>query len=327
MSGRVTIKSIARDLGISHMTVSRALSGHPSVLPATKDSVLKRAKELGYVRNAAASVMRGDGARIVGLLLPNIINEFYARFANTMALKCEDAGLQLIIHLTNDDIAAEANSLKQLHEVQAHAVVMVPSPGSLDEELPHLRAMSVVQLIRKRDIGFGVPSILVDDFDAIHDAVVHLAQAGHRDIAFIGASADLSSGKSRRAAYEAGLVSAGLSLQTELLQTGSPTFDCGHDKAHSLLKEGTATAIVCGGFEMSNGALSSIIQSGKRPGPDIGFIGYGDPSFYAWVGGGISTISVPVDELAFKAVALISDEVDARRDLAVPFMASLRIRN
>ncbi len=309
------------------MTVSRALSGHPSVLPATKDSVLKRAKELGYVRNAAASVMRGDGARIVGLLLPNIINEFYARFANTMALKCEDAGLQLIIHLTNDDIAAEASSLKQLHEVQAHAVVMVPSPGALGEELPHLRAMSVVQLIRQRDIGFGVPAILVDDFKAIHDAVVHLAQADHRDIAFIGAGADLSSGRMRRAAYEAGLRTADLPLQNNLVQTGSPSFDFGQEQTHRLLQDGHATALICGGFEVSNGALSAVIQSGKRPGSDIGFIGYGDPSFYAWVGGGISTISVPVDQLAAKAVALISQPPETRQAVAAPFLAALTIRN
>ena len=69
MAQRVTIKSIAQDLGISHMTVSRALSNHPSVREETRKTVLERAAELGYVRSAAASAMRGDATGIVGLLL------------------------------------------------------------------------------------------------------------------------------------------------------------------------------------------------------------------------------------------------------------------
>ncbi len=103
MSNRVTIKSIARDLGISHMTVSRALSDHPNVRPDTRKAVQDHARKVGYVKNAAAKAMRGDGTKIVGLLLPNIVNEFYARFANTLAQSCEDHSLHLIIHLTNDD--------------------------------------------------------------------------------------------------------------------------------------------------------------------------------------------------------------------------------
>ena len=121
MSERITIKTIASDLGVSHMTVSRALSGHPSVRRETREAIVKRAAELGYTRNAAARAMRGDGTQIVGLLLPNILNEFYARFANSLALACEEGGYHLIIHLTNDDALVERQSLGRLREVQAEA--------------------------------------------------------------------------------------------------------------------------------------------------------------------------------------------------------------
>ena len=79
MSNRVTIKSIAKDLGISHMTVSRALSDNPKVKAETRTAVILRAQELGYVKSGAAKAMRGDQTTIVGLLLPNLANEFYAR--------------------------------------------------------------------------------------------------------------------------------------------------------------------------------------------------------------------------------------------------------
>lgn len=308
MPERVTIRTIANDLGISHMTVSRALSNHPNVLKETRDAVQKRAREMGYVKSAAATAMRGDKSRIVGLLLPNIVNEFYARFANTMALACEAQSLQLIIHLTGDDIGVEEQALERLREVEARGVVMVPAPGQSETGLIHLRAMSVVQLIRQSDIGDAFPAILVDDQQALRDAVLHLHSIGHRDIAYIGADNHLSSGRMRLSAFRSGLVQVGLTEKPELVFTGPPSAEMGFSNTRLLIERGQATALVCGGFEISNGALKAVMDAGLQPSSPLSLIGYGDPSFYNWIGGGVSTIGVPVEQLAHKAVELLSQE-------------------
>lgn len=315
VSGRVTIKSIARDLGISHMTVSRALSGHPNVQQKTRDAVVKRAGELGYVRSAAAKAMRGAGSGIVGLLLPNIVNEFYARFANAMAQACEAEGLQQIIHLTGDDIDREEQALARLREVQAEAAVMVPAPGfdepgddepgSGEGARPHLRAMRVIHLIRQVPLAAPASAVLVDDRPAIIEAVGHLARRGHRAIAFIGADEGLSSGRSRRAAFRDGLAQVKIAPQADLQCSGAPSFDTGYERARKLIRDGTATAIVCGGVEISNGALSALMEQTAADEERLAFIGYGDPAFYAWVLGGVSTIRLPVEELAGRAVELL----------------------
>lgn len=305
MSERVTIKSIAKDLGISHMTVSRALSNHPNVHKDTRDTIIKRAKELGYVKSAAAKAMRGDATQIVGLLLPNIVNEFYARFANSMAQACEEHSLHLLIHLTNDDIEQERQALDRLREVQAMAVVMVPSPDGEDPAEQNVSGMKVIQLIRQRRSDTPTAAILVDDHDAIRDAVVYLAQHGHRTIGYIGANSELSSGRERLKAYLDGLEQAGLTGNPELVHTDAPSFEMGQACAKKLLDAGLATGIVCGGVEISNGALSALMDCGLQPGKDFAFVGYGDPSFYAWVGGGISTVRLPVERLAYQAVELL----------------------
>lgn len=305
MSGRVTIKSIARDLGISHMTVSRALAGHPNVREETRKAVLKRARELGFVKSAAAKAMRGDGTHIVGLLLPNIVNEFYARFANAMALACEAQSHQLIIHLTNDDIDTENMALERLREVQAKSVVMVPAPDETGKASPHLGAMRVIQLIRHRDLPGAGAAIMVDDRTAIQEAVCHLVRLGHRAIAYIGADARLSSGRERLAAFRNGLCAAGLSEDSSLISAAAPSFAMGRTAAKDLLDRGTATGLVCGGFEISNGALSTLMERGIAPNGQFSFVGYGDPSFYAWIGGGITTIKVPVERLAERAAQLV----------------------
>lgn len=307
MAKRITIKSIAQDLGISHMTVSRALSNNPNVSKATRDAILARANELGYVKSAAASAMRGDATRIVGLLLPNIVNEFYARFANTLATACGQNGLHLIIHLTNDDPQAEDRAIARLREVQAMAVVMVPSPGGGDLGAAHLRAMKVVQLIRQRPSIRQAAAVLVNDRDAIAQAVVRLAQLGHRSIGYIGADAGLSSGRNRLAAFQQGLATAGIPVTSEHMHTGAPSFAMGRDHARQLFASEGATAILCGGFEISNGALNAFMELPEAQRSQTAFVGYGDPSFYTWINGGLSTIRVPVDRLAHQTLAVLTD--------------------
>lgn len=329
MSGRVTIKSIAKDLGISHMTVSRALSNNPNVSKEKRAAIQKRAKELGYVKSAAAKTMRGDGTKIVGLLLPNIVNEFYARFANTMAQACEAQSLHMIIHLTNDDPEKERLSLERLKEVQAMAVVMVPTPEGTPEPAPSLAGMKVIQLIRQRDENAAMASILIKDHDAIRDAVLHLARGGHKSIAYIGATPDLSSGRARLEAYTDGLQSAGIDADSRIIFTEEPSYEMGRNACSHILAGGIATALVCGGVEISNGALSILMDRGLNLQRDIAFIGYGDPSFYSWIGGGVTTIQLPVDELAHHTVALFANGAHSQVHLnhnVTEFAAELIVR-
>ena len=322
---RVTIKSIASDLGISHMTVSRALSNSPNVQKETREAVQKRARELGYVKSAAAMVMRGDAPKIVGLLLPNIVNEFYARFANDMAMACDAHSLHLIIHLTNDDVAIEQQALDRLQEVQATSVVTVPAPRQTGQTAPSAGSMRVIELIRQGACKDQNPAILVDDRPAIRAAVGHFAKTGHRNIAYIGGSRDLSSGRSRLDAFLRGAKDVGLAIADDLVHTGAPSFAMGRAQAETIIANGRATALLCGGFEISNGALSALIENSKNSATEMAFIGYGDPSFYAWVDNGVSTIRVPVKELALRAVEMVTN-TDQPKSEQTSFPAQLIIR-
>ncbi len=327
MANRVTIKSIALDLGISHMTVSRALANSPNVHPKTRDTVLKRAAELGYVKSSAATAMRGDSTGIVGLLLPNLANEFYAVFANALALLCADQGLHLMIHLTNDDATREHLAILRLREVQASAVVMVPAPGEAADLGHGVDEMQVIHLIRTRDHQAPSAALLVEDRGSIGAAVNHLAKAGHQQIGYIGGHAALSSGRHREAAFRDALARNHLSPNPALIRLDPPSFEMGHAMCLSILENNAAvTALVCGGFEISNGALDACLKRGLKLPEDLAFVGYGDPSFYKWIEGGISSIAVPVDELARKAAALVSRKVKTKSVGIISFPSSLTIR-
>jgi LacI family transcriptional regulator len=302
---RVTIKSIARDLKISHMTVSRALSGSPHVKEETRKSVQLRAAQLGYVKSAAATAIRGDSAGIVGLLLPTLANEFYARFADSLARHCESAGLQLIIHLTADRLEQEHQSLLKLREVQAAAVVMVPTPGSDVGKNNHTGDLQVIQLIRTEKSNPNSYMALVEDRRALMMAVRRLVESGHRRIAYLGGATMLSSGINRLSAFIGGMQEAGIDPLSELIHTDIPSFAMGYDRAPGLVERDGATALICGGFEISNGALNGILEQNFRLPAQVAFVGYGDPTYYRWLEGGISTIRIPVELLASETAELI----------------------
>ena len=312
LSKRVTIKSIARDLDISHMTVSRALSGSPHVREETRKMVEQRAAELGYVKSAAATAIRGDGSAIIGLLLPTLVNEFYARFADSLATHCEAAGLQLIIHLTADNPDQQHRSLVKLREVQAAAVVMVPTPGSDIAADIRPEDLQIIELIRTSIEGSRGYRALVDDRRAIIEAVRRLAVSGHRRIAYLGGSPSLSSGSERLAAFVSGVHEAGVAPVSELLCTGDPSFAMGYERAPALTSQHGATALICGGFEIANGALNGLLDAGRRLPSEVAFVGYGDPSYYRWLEGGISTISIPVESLAAETGGLLKAAVQQR---------------
>ncbi|WP_345741875.1 hypothetical protein [Epibacterium ulvae] len=100
----------------------------------------------------------------------------------------------------------------------------------------------------------------------------------------------------------------------------------GRDNASQLIDAQVATAILCGGFEISNGALRAFVQRRASNDQDLAFIGYGDPSFYSWVLGGISTIHVPLDDLIQCAIHLVCDTAEVATQSALSYPAKLMLR-
>lgn len=290
------------------MTVSRALSGSEHVNADTRQTVIDHAQSIGYVRSSAASVMRGDPTAIVGLLLPNIINEFYARFANYLGTLCAEAGFDLVIHLTDDDWLQEAKLLIRLQSLQACVVLRVPAPRSIDQPVNRVDNLKLINLIRTQDDHESAGSLMIDDSASIKSAVEHLANKGYERIAYIGASEALSSGRNRLQAYTDALGGIGLPVDETLICTGAPGFDMGRDRMKHLLDMPHAPdALVCGGFEISNGALETCLTRQLDMPERMAFIGYGDPACYRWISGGITTVALSEQQLACEAIRMVRD--------------------
>jgi LacI family transcriptional regulator len=294
----VTIKDIARLVGVSSSTVARALNDHPNISDGTKVKVREAARQLGYVVHSAARLMRGEASTVIGLTVPDVENDFYATLARAVAEVCRESGFQLVLAVTEDDATLEYEHLKTLVGAQAAGAVIVPTSESSSASRALLQRLPSVQLIRH------LPSIdsdwfAIDDERGIRDATQHLIDLGHTKIAYVGAASTLSTGQDRVKGYRSALADAGIAFKPEFVALGAPRASFARDAFRKLHAARKPTAVVSGGSQITVGILQAIADLELSVPKQLSFVAYNDTPLYESWNPPLTAIALPVRDIAF----------------------------
>ena len=294
----VTIKDIARRLEVSASTVGRALSDDPRISAAMKQKVAEVANELGYVANRAARMMRGASSNVVGLVVPDIRNSFYSTIAHALSKCLESADLQLTLSETDDDRLVELRHIRELTSVNVAGIIIVPTARPHPESVRLLKMTPRIQLLR-RHAALGEHWFGIDDAQALFQATRHLVELGHQRIAYIGGTTDLPTGAARLQGFHSALAgSKGAAHAREELGAPAST-DFGRDAIRRLLAQrNPPTAVVLGSVQNTQGVLEELLASGVSVPEQLSVVGFGDELGFRWWGPGLTTVSLPVSELA-----------------------------
>ena len=294
----VTIKDIAARLGVSASTVGRALADDPRISSAMKQKVQEVADEIGYVANRAARMMRGVSSNLVGLIVPDIRNSFYSTIAHALSKCLEQDGFQLTLSETDDDRAVELRHVRELVSANVVGMILVPSAKPLPETVRLLKAMPHIQLLREH-AALGQQWFGIDDAKALALAVGHLLEQGHRRIGYVGPSVELPTGATRLKGYREALASA-KAWDAKLEVCGSPSAtDFGRDALrHLLALPKPPTALVLGAVQHTYSVLDECLSRGMRIPEELSVVGFGDEPGFRWWGPGLTTVGLPVSELA-----------------------------
>ncbi|MCC6008817.1 MAG: LacI family DNA-binding transcriptional regulator [Rhodobacteraceae bacterium] len=304
----VTLKDIGRALGLSHATVSRALGGSDLVNPATRARVVQAAREMGYSPDPAARLLRGAESNLVGLVLPDIRNNFYSRIAKSVASLAADRQLQVVLSITDDDPAREERLIAELARARARAIVITPSAGLTGRAVELLSGLSVVQMVRAHP-ALVADLVAADDREGVASATMHLVGLGLRRIVYLGGDAStLSTGRERVAGYRAAMDAAGLASNARAV-LGPPQPGFGRAATARLLQEEPRPeAIVLGSSQLVTGFLEAAAAAFLSVPRDMAFTGYDDPDWFALWGPGISTVELPSDAIARAVVAFAAGD-------------------
>jgi LacI family transcriptional regulator len=274
------LKDIARDLGVSVMTVSKALRGHADIGAATRARVIGRARELGYEPNRAARALVTGRSSALGLVVPDLVHPFFAEVARALGRVLRERRMSLVIASSEEEPALERQQIDVLVAQGVDALVVASVQTSAEALRPlAARRLPLVLLDRKLP-GLAAPFLGVDDEQVGFLAADHLAAVGCGRIAHIRGP-DTTPGRGRLAGYRRALARRRLPAPASyVVAARAPDLD-GVGSGAEAMKELLARTprpdgVVCFNDPVALGALRAIFEAGLRVPEDVAVVGAGN---------------------------------------------------
>ena len=276
----VRMKDIAADLGLSMVTISKVLHGHPDIGEETRQRVLKRVKELRYQPNVAARSLVTGRSYLVGLVVPDLLHPFFAEVAKSLARTLRTRGYSLIIASSEEDPEIEEQEVEHMVARRLDGLVVAAATTSraLFDRLDKEQLAYV--LIDRSFSGLSANFVGMDDIAAGSLATQHLIDRGCARIAHIRGRDD-STGTQRLEGYRRAMNAAGMAvlekyvILRETVDTESRLQ--GYEAMQRLLAvKPRPDGVFCYNDPMAIGAMDAVLNAGLRIPDDIAIIGCGN---------------------------------------------------
>jgi LacI family transcriptional regulator len=298
---------VARRARVSISTVSRTINQTGKISAATQEHVRRVMRDMGYKPNRVARRLRAGGScHLIGLIIPNIQNAFFADVARGV----EDVAYQnnFAVLLCNYDEDAEKERF-YLDVMQAESVdgIILPPVHERDAAVLQTAAAGIpIVCVDRALAGAAIDKVEIDNERGAFDAVSHLISRGHRRIGIISGPAASSTGRERVAGYRRALSEAGLPVIDELIRYGDFKEESGRRIAAELLKLRTRpTALFVGNNLMLIGTLETICERKLRIPADVALVGFDDLPLATVFNPPLSVVRQPAYEAGRAAAELL----------------------
>lgn len=310
MNARPRIKDIARQLGVSPATVSRALSGTGLVAEPTLSRVREAARALNYRPNVPARNLRTQRTMAVLMVVRDIGNPFYLEVVKGVEAAARDAGYSVLMGNTENEPEREASYFDMLRDGQADGMILMtgqlPARLANAPDLPRLPVVVALEIIE----GSGLPHVQIDNAAAARMAVEHLIALGHSRIAHIAGPLPEVMAQRRLEGFRTAMHAARLPIPAEYEQRGDYLLRTGQALCRTLFSlPQPPTAIFAANDEMAFGAINELRRMGLRVPQDVSVVGFDDlflsEAFYP----PLTTVSQPRMEIGRQAMRLLLDRI------------------
>lgn len=274
------MKDIARDLGVSVITISKVLRNHPDVGDETRERVLARVKELDYRPNLAARSLVTGRTYLVGLVVPDLLHPFFAEIAKSLSETLRGSGYYLIVSSSEEDPDIEEQEINQLLARRLDTLIIASCRSTVDLFFRIEKQKTPYVLIDRILPGLTANFIGVDDEGVGRLATKHLIDIGCKKIAHIRGP-ETSTGVRRLEGYKQALVQAGFKVIDDYIITERKgdveTKQRGAEAMRQLLTlKPRPDAVFCFNDPLAMGVMNYALDHGIRIPEDIAVIGCGN---------------------------------------------------
>src|SRR5215470_14879074 len=304
------LADVAKYVGVSEATVSRVLNSKPGISDATRAAVLTALDVLGYDRPAK---LRGERARLVGLILPELQNPIFPAFAEVAAGDLAKRGFTPVLCTRTVNGVSEADYVDMLLEQHVSGVLF---SGGLyaqaDAGHEHYRRLkerglpAVLVNAAVEDLEF--PRVSVDDAHAVEQAYTHLTSLGHERIALVLGPPDHMPSGRKLTGYRTAVTSRGREVEAALVERTMFSMEGGHAAATRLVNRG-ATALICASDVHALGAIRAVRRLGRTVPGDVSVVGFDDSIFMSCIDPPLTTVRQPIEAMGQAAVALLVGQI------------------
>jgi DNA-binding LacI/PurR family transcriptional regulator len=303
------LAEVAKKVGVSEATVSRVLNGKPGVSDSTREAVLTALDVLGYER---PSKLRGQRARLIGLVVPELQNPIFPALAEVIGGALAQRGFTPVLCTRTAGGLSEADYVDMLLEQHASGVVF--AGGHFAEiaaphdhyRLLHGRGVPVV-LINAAIDNLDFPCVATDDASAASQAFTHLSALGHERIGLVLGPEDHMPSRRKLAAFAEQATRSGLDVAP--VEHALFSLEGGQAAATRMLRQGV-TGIICGSDVLALGAIRAVRRVGLSVPGDVSVIGYDDSAWLNATDPPLTTVRQPIESMGKAAVALLVNQME-----------------
>jgi DNA-binding LacI/PurR family transcriptional regulator len=304
------LAEVAKKVGVSEATVSRVLNGKAGVSESTRESVLTALDVLGYER---PTQLRGERARLIGLVLPELQNPIFPALAEVIGGNLAQRGFTPVLCTRTAGGLSEADYVDMLLDQHASGVVF--AGGHFAElaaphnhyRLLHSRGVPVV-LINAAVENLDFPCVATDDVTAAGQSFRHLASLGHERIGLILGPEDHMPSRRKLAAFNEHVQRAGLAVAP--VEHTLFSLEGGQAATTRMLRQGV-TGIICASDVLALGAIRAVRRAGLEVPADVSVVGYDDSGWLNCTDPPLTTVRQPIESMGKAAVALLVNQMEA----------------
>jgi DNA-binding LacI/PurR family transcriptional regulator len=300
------LADVAKKVGVSEATVSRVLNGKAGVSGSTRETVLTALDVLGYER---PTQLRGERARLIGLVLPELQNPIFPALAEVVGGALAQRGFTPVLCTRTAGGLSEADYVGMLLDQQVSGVVFFGGHYA-EQAAPH----DHYRLLHRRGIpavlfnaaieNLAFPCASTDDMTATGQAYNHLASLGHQQIGLVVGPQDHMPSRRKLAAFTELAGEQDAPVEHALF-----SLEGGQAATTRLLRHGI-TGVICGSDVLALGAIRAVRRAGLSVPGDVSVVGYDDSAFMNCTDPPLTTVRQPIEAMGKAAVALLVNQIE-----------------
>jgi LacI family transcriptional regulator len=316
MKEKATLKQIAKQLGVSVSTVSKALNNSPEISDLTKNKIQEFAKLKNYKPNITALNLKSRKTKTIGVILPNILNSFFAKVFTGIEKVAEEKGYHIITCISNESLEKEIHMMELLSNGTVDGFILsIAEESQTKESFDHFidcinDNVPIVMFDRVTDL-VKCDKVIVDDLDSAFDGTQHLIDIGCKKIALLSSIDNLSVGKLRANGYYKALDQNNYPISENLiiLSDAVDEFDA---KLQSLFSSESIDGIFALDEHASVSSLKYALEKGYKIPEDLSIIGFADGVWSRRMTPSLSTVSQHGPEIGEAAARMLIDKLESK---------------